>query len=308
MRAHWRSTLTAQCDRLANFFAGGALHGERDLQRRAVGLERGIRPVALVFGLKDFSSERDLGCAVAVRRFWTPAQARDVLGRLMGRNRFGENHGFARARGAPNGDFVAGKGRWMKHGESNAIAGESAQGRAVEGEVQFVGTQAKNAVPREIDITLRVAHGEVNLERLRGFSDTRCTDHGWRGSPVTVAHDDAQRAKHQSAVMADIRHFITAKHQRPRPERQWPDWGDDLVPGLCKSHGRRTYLDAHSVVIPPSTRNMLPVAKLASSLARRTMIPSTSAGVPARPRGMRETMAARDSLSPEIAVTSGVSV
>lgn len=64
----------------------------------------------------------------------------------------------------------------------------------------------------------------------------------------------------------------------------------------------------HSEVMPPSTANREPVAKAPSLLARKTMIPSTSCAVPARPNGMRPTIAERSAGSSEIVVTSGVSV
>lgn len=64
----------------------------------------------------------------------------------------------------------------------------------------------------------------------------------------------------------------------------------------------------YRLVMPPSTRNSAPVAYADSSLARNTMIPVTSSGVPGRPSGVRDTIAARAAGSPEIVETSDVSV
>jgi hypothetical protein len=64
----------------------------------------------------------------------------------------------------------------------------------------------------------------------------------------------------------------------------------------------------YRLVMPPSTRNTAPVAYADSSLARYTTIPVTSSGVPGRPSGVRDTIAARAAGSPEIVDTSDVSV
>lgn len=112
-----------------------------------------------------------------------------------------------------------------------------------------------------------------------------------------------QRILLSSSARPEPRENPKAASSTTAASQQW--WPPS--PRIWKSTPRTSAL-RHSAVRPPSTVNSPPVAYEESSLARNTMMPSTSAAVPGRPSIVESTSPARLTGSSAMVCTSGVSV
>ena len=173
----------------------------------------------------------------------------------------------------------------MQHHESRAVRGEFALGLQVGDHHETAAARLDADDPAKARVQARRPH----VQRESGARIPHPVDDEFGRVPVAVAHHRAHGAQHRPAVEGDIGDLVTAQFERPRtapPRRRLGEPGH--VRRVCQTSA------AQSVVMPPSTANSAPVANSASSLARNTMIPSTSAGEPARPSGMRPMIAARE--------------
>ena len=181
------------------------LDRKRQVQRRPVGLEVGVGPVAVVFGFEDFAEETYF-CDRSGRDFMRNGS--DINKGLMRRDKIGESERFPWTVGPGNGTGLArASAQGMMHAKADSIAAECRTGFPIEREGKLALRGARDrGMPYKVDIPLLV-HGVVG-DRKVPFSlvDLQILDSSGDGSPVVIAQRKVNPAEH----------LAIAKHDSPQ--------------------------------------------------------------------------------------------
>ena len=166
------------------------LHGERQTQWRAVGLEAGIDPVALVLHLEQVAGKLHFGPHAGGHFMGQPRQVVQPLHGLLGGDRVGETEflfgavGIARP-ARSSGALADG----MQHAKADPVAAEGALRFALERKSNAPIVRATDiGTPDEVDFPFAVRARIADMETRIGYLDFQIRNHPGHRVPVVVAH------------------------------------------------------------------------------------------------------------------------
>ena len=220
--AHGLARLAEQAerDRLPDARALHDLDRERQGERRAVGLERVVGPVALVLGLEGLALHAQLGLDTGRHLVRDRAQAEE---RLVRRDEPREDACPPLAvDGLDRAGTAGARGRRMQHAEADPVAEERRAGAAVERvDDAAVGAALDPALPVEGDRPATVTRDEMDAERLGIGLDRQVLDLAGHGRPARLTQREVDPAQHLALAEPDPAQLATIEDdaQRTRTQR-----------------------------------------------------------------------------------------
>jgi hypothetical protein len=190
-------------------------------ERRAEDLERGIRPVALVFHFKDIAGEPDVGPESRIHLMRQAVHVTERYDGLIGRDRLRQS-GFGRA--AECVTRGTGKFRWVENAEPDAVLHEVGVSQAVYyGLNDTVRAPRETAAPREIDLPLAVRHIESDPEGVVSNLGREVGDHVGNGAPVPIPDGHIDAPDDLALTESDVAQVAVFKQeaQRTGSQRCW---------------------------------------------------------------------------------------
>ena len=209
-RHRGRSPRHRDVDRLHDALTRGEGVGEGQRERAAVGLVRGIRPVALILHLEHVAGEPHIDLESVVR----PRQAGDVEGGLMWADAHGEPRVRDRSVRVADVHRRARESGRVQHDEPRAVRRERALRLQVGEHPQATG--AAHLGPHD-PAQLHAEAARSHVQRHGEVARVDPVDHDHSRVPVAVADDRTHRAQHHAPVVGDVGEFVVAHLERPGP-------------------------------------------------------------------------------------------
>ena len=218
-RRGWNVPAQPDRDPLADARARFDRDREGQAQRRAVGLERGVGPVALVLHLEGVAFHQDFGLHAGHHAV---GERPDVEEGLMGGDALRKSAVGHAAIDVRHRAWGARQGHRVQDAEADPVALEAGARFAVEGEDdRAVGGAGDAALPEEVDVGLAVGDVVADREGVGPGFDLDVGKLGADGAPVVVTDGGVDPAHDLVLAEPDVAQVavIVQRRERPRAER-----------------------------------------------------------------------------------------